>query len=94
MLAVINSALALSVRVDKTRLPHNAPGDLFVDASCINCDTCRWMAPDTFGHAAGKSYVYTQPAAASKTAALAAMVSCPTGSIRLERPEPSVRAVA
>ena len=30
------------------RLPHNAPGDFFVDSTCIDCDTCRWMAPATF----------------------------------------------
>ena len=23
------------------RLATNAPGDFFVDASCIDCDTCR-----------------------------------------------------
>ena len=81
------------------RLPANVPGRLFVDASCINCDTCRWMAPDTYGHAAGKSYVHTQPPSAAggalKMAALAAMVACPTGSIRLSKGvrDPDVRSV-
>jgi hypothetical protein len=27
------------------RRAENVPGDLFVDETCINCDTCRWMAP-------------------------------------------------
>ena len=30
------------------RLPGNAPGRWFVDASCIDCDQCRQIAPDTF----------------------------------------------
>src|SRR5205807_1309544 len=33
------------------RRPENAAGDLFVDSSCIDCDTCRWMAPATFARA-------------------------------------------
>jgi len=29
------------------RIPQNVPGDFFVDASCIACDTCRRRrAPD------------------------------------------------
>ena len=74
----------------RSRLAANAPGRLFVDSSCINCDTCRWMAPDTYGHDAGQSFVHTQPpstAGALKVAALAAMVACPTGSIRLAKGE-------
>jgi glyoxylase-like metal-dependent hydrolase (beta-lactamase superfamily II) len=31
------------------RLPGNAPGSLFVDASCIACDTCRRVAPGVYG---------------------------------------------
>ena len=27
------------------RVPQNVPGDFFVDASCIACDTCRRIAP-------------------------------------------------
>ncbi len=30
----------------KKRRPENAPGDFYVDAACIDCDTCRWLAPD------------------------------------------------
>ncbi|KAG8473786.1 hypothetical protein CXB51_035975 [Gossypium anomalum] len=29
----------------KQRRPQNADGDFFVDHTCIDCDTCRWMAP-------------------------------------------------
>lgn len=33
------------------RVPENAPGDFFVDSTCIDCDTCRQVAPAVFGQA-------------------------------------------
>jgi len=67
------------------RLAHNAPGDLFVDASCIDCDTCRWMAPAVFDRAAEQSCVYHQPSTGAEVeAARLALLACPTGSIRTE----------
>src|SRR5215468_75466 len=33
------------------RLPANVAGDFFVDASCIDCGTCRWVAPASFASA-------------------------------------------
>ena len=27
------------------RLPDNVPGEFYVDSSCIDCDTCRQVAP-------------------------------------------------
>ena len=30
------------------RRPENVPGDVYVDDTCINCDTCRWMSPGVF----------------------------------------------
>lgn len=66
----------------KKRLETNAPGDFFVDSTCIDCDTCRWMAPGTFDRAEGKARVHTQPTApAARAEALRALISCPTGSI-------------
>lgn len=66
----------------RRRLPTNTPGPLYVDASCIDCDTCRWMAPATFDRRDGQSFVRAQPAdPAARDLALAALVSCPTGSI-------------
>ena len=35
------------------RRPENAPGDFFVDHTCIDCDACRWIAPDTFTRVGG-----------------------------------------
>jgi hypothetical protein len=31
------------------RLPENVEGSFFVDSTCIDCDTCRQIAPATFG---------------------------------------------
>lgn len=35
--------------------------NLFVDESCIDCDTCRWMQGTTFASEGGKSAVIHQP---------------------------------
>ena len=92
-LATSTAALRTSL-ASKQRRPANARGNLFVDESCIDCDTCRWMAPSTYGRAGTKSYVHTQPEGGDDTAiALAAAVACPTGSIRTQAPEPSMRGV-
>jgi glyoxylase-like metal-dependent hydrolase (beta-lactamase superfamily II)/ferredoxin len=64
------------------RVPENAPGDFFVDSTCINCDTCRQIAPQVFGEAVGTSFVKAQPTGgADRRAALRALLACPTGSI-------------
>ena len=78
------------------RLPQNAPGDLYVDASCIDCATCREMQPDVYGYApeAGASYVVRQPAtAAERRRALMALVACPTSSIGTARDPATAAAV-
>lgn len=64
------------------RRPENVPGDFFVDDSCIDCDACRWIAPQTFTQAGDQSAVHHQPQSpAQRLAALQALVSCPTASI-------------
>jgi glyoxylase-like metal-dependent hydrolase (beta-lactamase superfamily II) len=64
------------------RLARNADGELFVDASCIDCDACRQIAPTVFGAAEGQSYVHTQPRdGAERARAAMALVACPTASI-------------
>ena len=64
------------------RLPDNAPGDFYVDRSCIDCDTCTRIAPGLFAPADDHSFVSRQPADASeRLRALMALVSCPTASI-------------
>jgi glyoxylase-like metal-dependent hydrolase (beta-lactamase superfamily II)/ferredoxin len=79
------------------RLPENEPGSFFVDTSCIDCDTCRQLAPSTFGRLerAGQSFVHYQPAGADQTRrALMALVSCPTASIGSEASGPQVKEAA
>jgi len=55
---------------------------VFVDSTCIDCDTCRQLAPTTFGETGEFSFVKAQPRdEAEQMAALRALVACPTGSI-------------
>src|SRR5262245_4157697 len=62
--------------------PSNAPGDFFVDDTCIDCDLCRQIAPGVFAEESDHSIVYRQPdSKAEKHRAGMALVACPTGSI-------------
>ncbi len=64
------------------RLPENAPGDFYVDRTCIDCDTCRRIAPSVFDQGDGHSFVRAQPGTdADRRRALMALVACPTASI-------------
>jgi glyoxylase-like metal-dependent hydrolase (beta-lactamase superfamily II)/ferredoxin len=66
----------------KLRLPENVPGDFYVDETCIDCDACRQIAPETFRDHGDQSSVYQQPTTADAIQrALMALVACPTGSI-------------
>ena len=70
-----------------SRLSGNAPGDYFVDASCIDCETCRTVAPEVFAYSArhGLSVVGRQPRTdAEARRARMALVSCPTSAIGTE----------
>lgn len=63
-------------------VPENVPGNFFVDATCIDCDTCRQLAPRVFREAAETAFVHRQPQSADeRRQALRALVCCPTGSI-------------
>jgi glyoxylase-like metal-dependent hydrolase (beta-lactamase superfamily II)/ferredoxin len=64
------------------RLPENVPGDFYVDSTCIDCDACRQIAPETFAEDDHYSIVYHQPQSEAETErALMALVACPTASI-------------
>jgi glyoxylase-like metal-dependent hydrolase (beta-lactamase superfamily II)/ferredoxin len=66
------------------RLAGNAPGDFYVDDSCIDCAMCRFLAPGVFRRddAVGLSVVARQPQDEAHTRRAAmALVSCPTSSI-------------
>jgi len=63
-------------------LPENVEGPFFVDSTCIDCDTCRQIAPATFAETGEFSCVRLQPRDADEErAAYRALVACPTGSI-------------
>lgn len=78
------------------RLPENIEGDFYVDRSCIDCATCRQIAPAVFAEGKNHSYVKHQPeSAADRQRALMALVACPTHSIGTVSKidiEPGVRA--
>src|ERR1051325_931980 len=64
------------------RHAKNVAGDFFVDSTCIDCDLCRQIAPDTFSDIGDQSVVYHQPRSREEEfAALKALVTCPTASI-------------
>lgn len=64
------------------KVPENQPGEFFVDSSCIDCDTCRQLAPSTFADAGEYSYVRAQPVGEDeRRLALRALLACPTSSI-------------
>ena len=74
------------------RLPDNVPGDFFVDSTCIDCDACRQIAPETFQDDGDASIVYHQPETEDATKrALMALVACPTASIgTIEHHDPHI----
>lgn len=66
----------------KQRRAENVAGNFYVDQTCIDCDTCRWMAPKVFNRAGEKSAVHHQPVDDKETlVAMQALLSCPTASI-------------
>nr|WP_290221749.1 MBL fold metallo-hydrolase [Trichocoleus desertorum] len=70
------------------RHPQNINGDFYVDTTCIDCDTCRWMTPEVFHREADQSVVYHQPVdETERLRAMQALLSCPTASIgTVEKP--------
>jgi glyoxylase-like metal-dependent hydrolase (beta-lactamase superfamily II)/ferredoxin len=72
----------------KQRRAENIAGDFYVDLTCIDCDTCRWMAPETFSEVGDQSAVYHQPStSAERLRAMQALLACPTSSIgTVEKP--------
>jgi ferredoxin len=69
-------------------LPENVPGRHYVDASCIDCDQCRTMAPAFFSRNAdtGLSFVCRQPVTAEEIALVEEIAAtCATGSIGNDR---------
>jgi glyoxylase-like metal-dependent hydrolase (beta-lactamase superfamily II)/ferredoxin len=66
----------------KQRRPENVDGNFYVDSTCIDCDTCRWMAPEVFSREGDQSAVHHQPINESEQLrAMQALLACPTASI-------------
>ena len=64
------------------RLSENIEGNFFVDSTCIDCDTCRQLAPTTFIEKGDYSTVFHQPENKSQEfEAYQALIACPVGSI-------------
>jgi glyoxylase-like metal-dependent hydrolase (beta-lactamase superfamily II)/ferredoxin len=67
------------------RLDSNVPGNFYVDATCINCDTCRQLAPLSFEEVGDYSAVSRQPNDDGEIhQAYQALLACPVGSIGTE----------
>ena len=71
------------------RRAQNVKGSFYVDYSCIDCDTCRWMTPEVFSREGSQSIVFHQPTTEKEQLrAMQAMLSCPTASIgTVEKPK-------
>ena len=64
------------------RRTENVNGNFYVDSTCIDCDTCRWMAPEIYKREGDQSAVHHQPDnEKERLAAMQALLSCPTVSI-------------
>jgi glyoxylase-like metal-dependent hydrolase (beta-lactamase superfamily II) len=74
------------------RLEGNVAGDFYVDDTCIDCDLCRQIAPDSFDFGDGYSVVHQQPEDERQyRRAMMALAACPTASIgTLTKPDTSV----
>src|SRR5438094_1408663 len=59
----------------------NVDGEWFVGTRCIDCGTCRDIAPDIFGETYGGSVVERQPEGDDELDAWLAAQACPTASI-------------
>ncbi len=74
------------------RRKENVEGTFFVDSTCIDCDTCRWMLPAVYDRVNGKSAVVHQPRTdAEELEALKAVVACPTASIGTTKQHPRMK---
>jgi glyoxylase-like metal-dependent hydrolase (beta-lactamase superfamily II)/ferredoxin len=66
----------------RKKLDGNTDGLFFVDDTCIDCDTCRQLAPTVFNDYGDYSVVFRQPVLEEDLRKAAqALLACPTGSI-------------
>ncbi len=77
------------------RLSTNVDGNFFVDSTCINCDTCRQLAPKSFEEVGDYSAVVNQPEDEQhEHQAYQALLACPVGSIGTKRSDKTSLQVA
>uniref|UniRef100_A0A453AT05 Metallo-beta-lactamase domain-containing protein n=1 Tax=Aegilops tauschii subsp. strangulata TaxID=200361 RepID=A0A453AT05_AEGTS len=77
--ASVVRAAASPAALDKRnrRREQNVSGEFFVDHRCIDCATCRWMAPEVFKRVDGMSAVAAQPSSEEeRTKALQGVYLC------------------
>ena len=73
------------------RLDTNVDGNFFVDSTCIDCDTCRQLAPTTFIEDGDFSAVFHQPESSNEEfSAYQALIACPVGSIGTVKRDPKM----
>ena len=78
----------------KKTVAENVPGEFFVDSTCIDCDTCRQLAPGIFQDGSSTSFVHHQPQTPQEAReGLRALLACPTGSIGTLHPNASSEAM-
>jgi glyoxylase-like metal-dependent hydrolase (beta-lactamase superfamily II)/ferredoxin len=66
----------------RKKLAGNIDGLFFVDDTCIDCDTCRQLAPAVFADSGDYAIVHHQPQTELELRnATQALIACPTGSI-------------
>ncbi len=76
------------------RRTQNTAGNFYVDSSCIDCDTCRWMAPEVFYQVDEQSAVHHQPTnEIERDRALQALLACPTASIGTVEPPKNIKSI-
>lgn len=84
----------MSMAILSKRKKENVAGNFYVDSTCIDCETCRILAPETFKQEGDGSIVYSQPVdATSVDRGLQALVACPTYSIGLETMLPELKQI-
>src|ERR1043165_20278 len=77
------------------RIDQNAPGDYYVDSTCIDCDACRQIAPSVFQDVGSQSAVFHQPDSNDELLATQkALLACPTSSIGSVTKHDMTRALA
>ncbi|MBD2870611.1 MBL fold metallo-hydrolase [Paenibacillus arenilitoris] len=67
---------------ERIRLNANVEGNFFVTSACIDCDSCRQIAPNVFSAIDGYSAVTSQPVLQEDShRSYQALLACPTAAI-------------